>query len=421
MGTKREQDTGRVDALGRRIRVSGRGRARTAGGPDAGLDGVVADFDTTGDDPGHITTISDLFDPADLDAEIAGGFVSMHTHPDDQDLAIIAYTAAVQYSRRWNEVTRAARGLIFRRDTGEVLARPWTKFFNHSEDQAAPVSLYEPCQVTDKMDGSLGVGYRMDDGLLRLSTKGSFTSEMAHRAAGLVDRYDTDALPAGYTPLFEIVYPENRIVVDYGDTEDVYLLGAVHVATGRVLGPDAPELGDYDGPRTQVMDEDTLADALARPPRDNAEGLIVRATGTGNMVKIKQEDYVRLHRVMTGMTTKMIWENLRSGDFGRLLEQVPDEMYDEVHRHHDQIVSRYAALDAEITADGRDLHAHALSAGAEGTPAYKKAFALAARARKVDPLVVARFLGGQDVSDKIWDRVRPEAVRLGSFAPRNSA
>lgn len=417
MGIKRDNDSGRRDALGRRIKVSGgHSRADTPTGGDLGS--VVSDFGP-GDDQVDTIKISDLFDPADLESEIEQRYVNLRTHPDDPNLAIIAYSATTQYSKRWNEVTRNARGLIFRRDSGEVLARPWAKFFNHSEDQAAPVSLYEPCQVTDKMDGSLGIGYRTDDGQLRLSTKGSFSSEMVPVASRIIRDYDTDALPEGYTPLFEIVYPENRIVVDYGGTRDVYLLGAVHTATGRVLGPDAPELDDYDGPRTQVMNEDTLADALARQPRPNAEGLIIRATETGNMVKIKQEDYVQLHRVTTGMSTKVIWENLRDGQFDRLIENVPDEMYEEVSRHQRELVSQHSQVSADIDAAGRALHAHALSAGEPGSPEYKKVFGLAARERKVDGLVVAKFLGNQDISGKIWDRIRPKAIRLGSFAPRD--
>lgn len=416
MSIKREHDSGRTDALGRRIRVSGQAPAAGAAGGDLGA--VLSDFDTGGDQVESIT-IADLFDPADLASEIDQKYVNLRVHPDDPDLAIIAYSAATQYSKRWNEVTRNARGLIFRRDSGEVLARPWAKFFNHSEDQAAPVSLYEPCQVTDKMDGSLGVGYRTDDGVLRLSTKGSFSSEMVPVASRIIRDYDTDALPEGYTPLFEIVYPENRIVVNYGDTRDVYLLGAVHTATGRVLGPDAPELGDYDGPRTKVMNEDTLADALARQPRPNAEGLIIRATDTGNMVKIKQEDYVQLHRVTTGMSTKVIWENLRDGKFDQLIENVPDEMYDEVSRHQRELSAEHSRVAADIDAAGETLHAHALSAGQPGSPEYKKAFGIAARDRKADSLVVAKYLGGQDVSGKIWDRVRPQAIKLGAFAPKN--
>jgi RNA ligase len=52
----------------------------------------------------------------------------------------------------------------------------------------------------------------------------------------------------------------------------------------------------------------TLRQALEMPPRPNAEGVVVRITGTGAMVKIKQEDYVALHRILTQTTARTIWE-----------------------------------------------------------------------------------------------------------------
>jgi putative RNA ligase len=39
------------------------------------------------------------------------------------------------------------------------------------------------------------------------------------------------------TVLVEIVYPANRIVLDYGGLDDLILLGAVDIATGRTFGP----------------------------------------------------------------------------------------------------------------------------------------------------------------------------------------
>ena len=44
------------------------------------------------------------------------------------------------------------------------------------------------------------------------------------------------------------------------------------------------------------------------PPRSNAEGVVVR-TGL-DMVKIKQEDYVALHRILTMTSARMVWEHL---------------------------------------------------------------------------------------------------------------
>lgn len=61
----------------------------------------------------------------------------------------------------------------------------------------------------------------------------------------------------------------------------------------------------------QRFDYHTLADALAAPPRPNAEGLVVRyldGAHAGTMVKLKQDDYVRLHRIVTGMTARRLWE-----------------------------------------------------------------------------------------------------------------
>lgn len=40
----------------------------------------------------------------------------------------------------------------------------------------------------------------------------------------LTDRYSAWTPPTGHTVLFEIIYPENRIVVDYGEMEDLVLL-----------------------------------------------------------------------------------------------------------------------------------------------------------------------------------------------------
>ncbi|NDG28092.1 MAG: hypothetical protein EB120_13080 [Proteobacteria bacterium] len=43
-------------------------------------------------------------------------------------------------------------------------------------------------------------------------------------------------------------------------------------------------------------------------------------------MKIKGEEYVRLHRILTNISTTSIWDVLRSGgDFSELLDKVPDE------------------------------------------------------------------------------------------------
>lgn len=43
-------------------------------------------------------------------------------------LTVYNYTNSCQYTRAWTPVTTAARGLVVD-DAGNVIARPWAKFF----------------------------------------------------------------------------------------------------------------------------------------------------------------------------------------------------------------------------------------------------------------------------------------------------
>lgn len=52
----------------------------------------------------------------------------------------------------------------------------------------------------------------------------------------------------------------------------------------------------------------SLRAALEAPPRDGKEGMVVYFPGTGDRVKIKQADYVRLHRIIFGLTKRRLWE-----------------------------------------------------------------------------------------------------------------
>jgi hypothetical protein len=74
------------------------------------------------------------------------------------------------------------------------------------------------------------------------------------------------------------------------------------------------------------------AQDLESLPRDtqNFEGYVVRFEN-GLRVKVKLDDYVRLHKLMTGITPNRIWEMLASGqDVRAAIAELPDEMYDEV-------------------------------------------------------------------------------------------
>ncbi|WP_202638758.1 RNA ligase [Bailinhaonella thermotolerans] len=244
-----------------------------------------------------------------VEAMVREGMIARRAHPS-LPLDIYCYTPRCQAEGVWNAATRACRGLVVDRDSGQVVARPFPKFFTWGQPQV-PTGLTGPVTVADKVDGSLGILVLADGHDPFLATKASFTSaQAAHATAVYRARYHGAWTPRpGLTYLFEIVYPGNRIVVDYGARDDLILLGAVDIATGRSV-PLPDLIGDWPGPAAELFGHASLQEALAAPPRPNREGLVVHFTDSDERIKIKQEDYVRLHRLRALAGPRTVWAHV---------------------------------------------------------------------------------------------------------------
>src|SRR4051794_7418638 len=158
-------------------------------------------------------------------------YISVQTHPTE-DLLIYNYTNKTQFDNKWNNETLHCRGLIMD-SKRNIIARPFPKFFN-VEQHTDPIPV-EPFEVFDKLDGSLGILYHAGD-TPQLATRGSFTSDQAIKGTEILHgRYPIVRFYTSWTFLFEIIYPANRIVVDYGPIEDIYLLTAINTATGEEM------------------------------------------------------------------------------------------------------------------------------------------------------------------------------------------
>lgn len=264
-----------------------------------------------------------------LNDYIDKGLVIKQEHPT-LPLAIYNYSRTCQYDRLWDEVTLDCRGLVL--DTeGNVIAKPFPKFFNMEElsDTEIPNESFE---VFEKMDGSLGIAFYYKGDWI-MATRGSFTSEQAIRGTKMlkelsaVKNYPITALREGWTYLFEIIYKENRIVCDY-DFEGLVLLGAYdretlkeidfeNLTNSVALFDDVRVVRKYNG----ISDFAKLKETIS----NDAEGYVIRFKG-GKRMKIKGDEYVRLHRILTNFSTTDIWELLRTGgDMNEFLERVPDE------------------------------------------------------------------------------------------------
>ena len=251
------------------------------------------------------------------------GYVRKQDHPTEP-LFILNYTQKAMFEGVWNTTTRTCRGLIINRETDEVVARPFAKFHNYGEKDAAAISLGSSVNVTDKMDGSLGIRYWQPVAKKwAIATRGSFTSEQAlHGTQRLQEILEacgetwTTNYLSEWTELFEIVYPENRIVLDYGDLDDLVYLGCVNIRTGQVLPADGIDMMWTESQGigcTKAFPEMTFAEALAMPPRPNAEGIVVTTIDGKYMLKVKQSDYIALHRAISKLSTRTIWEAMCEG------------------------------------------------------------------------------------------------------------
>lgn len=288
--------------------------------------------------------IEDLFDVNLLAEMLAEGYVRMRHHPT-LPYYILNYTEKAAYESVWNDVTLNCRGLIVDNTTGEIIARPFPKFFNYGQTGAAEIALDEAVRVTDKMDGSLGIIYPSRGGWA-VATRGSFESEQAIHATELLQKYHGGFISSAVTFLVEIVYPENRIVLDYGDMDELVLLGGIHIETGNIVDADTM---NWSGPRTKSFSYETFADALAAEPRKNAEGYVIR-TWDNRMLKIKQIDYQILHRIVTGLSEKTVWEAMQKGDaaFQDLASAVPDEFYSWISQAYEKFANLYRDLSDEV-------------------------------------------------------------------------
>lgn len=357
-----------------------------------------------------IVSLVDLFDPALLGEMLAQGYVRRQEHPT-LPLAILNYSELAQFERVWNPVTRQCRGLIYHTETGIVEARCLPKFFNYGES-GVDLDPGEPVLVTDKLDGSMGLLFDDGDGGA-IATRGSFTSEQALHATELWKRRyaGTMAQPhPDWTMLFEIIYPANRIVCDYAGADDLFLLGMVHRRSGDLVRPG--RITGWKGPLVAEFTEyRTLAEAVAAPPRAGMEGLVVDLLASGQRVKLKQADYVALHRIVTGLSTRTVWEHLAEGRaLAELIEPLPDEFHAWVGKIAAELAEQVQAIRTEVEVE----HGRILASLPEGWT--RKDYALIAKDHQ-HSAALFRHLDGRDFRDYCWKLVKPERELAAPGAP----
>jgi RNA ligase len=135
----------------------------------------------------------------------------------------------------------------------------------------------------------------------------------------------------------------------------------------------------------------------------NREGYVVRFSN-GFRVKIKGDEYVRLHRILTNVSTLTIWEYLKDGlPFDEILNNVPDEFYDSVRKVKEDLLMQYSDIEADALAAFEILR---------DCP-DRKTFAILANTTFPNcASLLFSMLDGKDYSGKIWNMIRPDFEKL---------
>lgn len=316
------------------------------------------------------------------------GYVIFQKHPTE-NLFIYNYSTKTQYERVWNEVTLACRGLILDAD-GNFIARPFGKFFNlgEMENQLIP---NEPFEVYEKMDGSLGITYWVN-GEVKIATRGSFISEQAEKAMQILDKKYPSAkakMNPDFTYLFEIIYPSNRIVVDYGEAQKLVLLGILETKTGKEM-----PLEDVGIPIVKKYDGLNDIQALKKLEEPNREGFVIKFE-SGYRLKVKFEEYVRIHKIISQVSSISIWEYLMTEQpMDEILAQIPDEFYDWVKAKKAALEAQYLAIETQAKAEFKTFETRKETALYFMQCSY--------------PKILFSMLDGRDYSQTIWRLIRPE-------------
>ncbi len=248
-------------------------------------------------------------------------------------LELYTYSRDCQFDKsNWDIFTLMARGLVLCPEEERIVAVAFPKFFNFSEISA--VLPDESFMVTEKIDGSLIIIFHHKD-MWHCITKGSFTSEQAIWATDwLYNNINILSLHNGMTYLAEAIYPANRIVVSY-DYEGMVLLSAYtekgYELTRNELELESECVGFRDVDEKIYTIDEMLE--LAKTMNLTSEGFVVRFEN-GYRLKIKGDEYVRVHRLISNCTPLAIWDMMRHCDN---LEVISKDLPEEFRRDFDQI------------------------------------------------------------------------------------
>ena len=283
------------------------------------------------------------------------GLVYIKKHPQ-YPLFLLNYTPRTQYQQKWCKELVHARGLVVGED-GKILARPIPKFFNHYEINDLEKLQDEEYEVFEKMDGSLVIMFHYENHPI-FCTRGSFISEQSAKAHEIFRaKYKHISINRECTYCFEVIYPENKIVVNYEDVEDLFLISITHTSSGKEINIHATGFKTVN-----KVDKTSIHAFLSGFEEANMEGYVVKYTkGLSNSMRVKYKfnTYVEKHKGKD-ITAKQIKDSLKKMK-PIDLDVIPDECYEEVRTIIAEFEDQFKRKEKTIIDEYREIRSQNIS------------------------------------------------------------
>jgi RNA ligase len=311
---------------------------------------------------------------------------------------------------------RECRGIIFDTATGDIIRRPFHKFFNvneRDETQDHRIDLSRSHAILEKLDGSMIAPFIVNDEMIWGTKMGA--TDVARPVEAFVEAHPEYRIFAkfmisrGYTPIFEWCSRKQRIVLDY--QEDQLILTAIRsLYDGRYVSRDLMQARaeDYRIPvvRAFNMHEDMDMKAFVEYVRDleDLEGFIVRFND-GHMLKLKCHWYLQIHKAKEAILQDR-----------NIVELILEEHLDDVKAHlpaedRDRLTQFENDINKAINISVSDIRIELDSLLRNGVD--RKTFATG-RAQELDGYyrpIIFRLFGREDVSRQEIDELVRNTIR----------
>jgi RNA ligase len=260
----------------------------------------------------------------------------------------------------WNDFNRQCRGLILDIAQKTLVAHPYDKFFpldSHPDTQFNTLPLSSGYEIAIKYDGTMITTFSYKN-VIRFATRSAFDNTQIKMAQQLYNKRYPQLKQidlSQYTLIFELVSPQNRIIVSY-DESDLILLCVRKLVNNHLLSySQTIEFAKrYDLKPVSLLQQDFMSVLkIAKEGSNHAieEGWVIRF-GNGLYVKLKTWQYIAYwHIQRRGLTKKRLTNRycqMSLKEWSEFLESLPPVFREAVEQFGQDLQARIDLFSEKI-------------------------------------------------------------------------